>query len=87
MDARLHSLVGDDDAALDERADELVAVRPSRVSRFGVRWERSIAGGSRSRHGDVMEGMSLIRGRFERLPRHRGRVVDALFYRPPGRGM
>ena len=86
LGARLLSLVGDD-AALDERADQLVAVATEQgfpywrahgndLSRLGQgqKWR---CGG-----GDIASAQ-----RFDRLPRHRGGSVDALFYRPPGQGM
>jgi predicted ATPase len=83
--ARLLSLVGDK-AALDVRADQLVAVTTeqgspmacagnhlSRVGQ-GQKWRRD--------GGDIAPAQ-----RFERLPRDRGGVVDALLYRPPGQSM
>ena len=86
LGARLLSLVGDN-AVLDERADQLVAVTTeqgfpywrahgndlSRVGQ-GQKWR---CGG-----GDISPAQ-----RFDRLPRHRGGGVDALSYRPPGQGM
>jgi hypothetical protein len=53
--AMLLSLVGDN-RALDERADKLVAVAIEQGVPGGTRWERSIAGGSRSRMAMWLRG-------------------------------
>jgi predicted ATPase len=60
MDARLLSLVGDD-AALDERADELVAVATERGFPYWGAQGTIYRGWVKVKDGDLAEGISLLR--------------------------
>ena len=82
----LLSLVGDH-AAVDERADQLdcgddragfplLGCNGNDLSRLGKGQEWRCGG-----------GYIAPAQRFDRLPRHRGRGVDAISYRPLGQGM
>ena len=84
--ARLLSLVGDN-AALDERADQLVAVATEQGFPYWRAQGTIYRGWVKVKNGDVAEGISLLRSGSSRLPRHRGGGVDAPLYRPPGQGM
>ena len=61
-DAWLHSLAGDDDAALNERADELVAVTTEQGFALWGALGALYRGWGKIKRGEVVEGMSLIRG-------------------------
>ena len=85
--ARLLSLIGDD-AALDERADELVAVATEQGFPYWLRQGTIFRGWVKVKNGDVAEGISLLRSGIGGLPRHRGRRCGCpIYHRPPGRGM
>ena len=86
IDALLLSIIGDH-IGLEQRSDGLVAVAIDQgFPRPIVQRERSSVGGQgqecRCDRGPVSSAC-----RFERLLCHWGHGVDALVYRPPGRGM
>jgi predicted ATPase len=82
---RLLSLVGDD-AVLDERAEQLVAV----TTEQGLPQMRAIGaihrGWAKVKNGDVAAGIPPAQW-FDRLPCHRRCRVYALFYCLPGQRM
>jgi len=61
-DAWRHSLAGDDDGALNERADELVAVAAERGFALWGALGALYCGWGKIKRGEVAEGMSFIRG-------------------------
>jgi adenylate cyclase len=61
LGALLLSLDGND-AALNERAQELVAVATEQGFPFWLAWGTMLCGWVKVRSGDVTEGMSLLRG-------------------------
>ena len=86
LGARLLSLVGDN-AALGERADQLLAVATEQGFPLWRALGTIYRGWVKVKNGDVAEGISLLRSGSDRLPRHRGGDMDAPSYRPPGQGM
>ena len=84
--ARLLSLVGDD-AALDERADQLVAVATEQGFPFWRAQGTIYRGWVKVKNGDVAEGISLLRSGSSAYRATGAEVLDAPSYRPPGQGM
>jgi tetratricopeptide (TPR) repeat protein len=83
---RLLSL-GGDNAALNQRTDELIAVATEQGFPLWLALGKTYRGWVKVKNGDVAEGTSLLRSGFGRCPRHRDGSVYALSYRPPGQGM
>ena len=84
--AALLSLTGDD-AALDERADELVAVTTEHGFPTWGAHGTIYSGWAKVRNGDMAEGISLLRGSAIVSRRQRRGGVDAPSYRASSRGM
>ena len=86
LGARLLSLVGDN-AALDERADQLVAVATEQGFPFWRALGTIYRGWVKVKNGDVAEGISLLRSGSAAYRATGAETVDAPLYRPPGQGM
>jgi hypothetical protein len=82
----LLALVGDH-SAMDALADDLITVAAEQNFTFWSAQGTIYRGYARVRSGDLPEGISLLRSGFERLPRDRGGIVDALLHHPPNHGM
>ena len=86
LGAVLLSLVGDN-AALDERADQLVAVATEQGFPFWRAMGTIYRGWVKVKNGDVAEGISLLRSGSTAYRATGAESMDALSYRPPGQGM
>ena len=84
--ARLLSLVGDN-AALDERADQLVAVATEQGFPYWRALGTIYRGWVKVKNGDVAEGISLLRSGSSAYRATGAEAWMPLLYRPPGQGM
>ena len=84
--AGLLSLVGDN-AALDEWADQLVAVTTEQGFPYWRALGTIYRGWVKVKNGDVAEGISLLRSGSSAYRATGAELLVPHYYRPPGQGM
>ena len=84
--ARLHSL-GGENAALDERASQLIAVATEQGFPFWRAMGAIYRGWVKVKNGDLADGISLLRSGSTAYRATGAGIVYAPFRRPPGWGM